>query len=81
DGHGSHIQDEIKDLAMENNIELFALPAHMSHKLQPLNVGVFGPMQKAWSNQCNDYAQRTHEGMQHHHVVHEYMAACKTAFT
>jgi hypothetical protein len=31
---------------MENNIDLLILPPHCSHLLQPLDVGVFGPLKK-----------------------------------
>jgi hypothetical protein len=33
-------------LCMENNIDLLILPPHCSHLLQPLDVGVFGPLKK-----------------------------------
>ena len=41
DGHGSHESLGIIDLAIENNIILLSLPPHTTHKLQPLDVGVF----------------------------------------
>ena len=31
---------------LENNIDLLILPPHCSHLLQPLDVGVFGPLKK-----------------------------------
>ncbi|KIK12879.1 hypothetical protein PISMIDRAFT_59393, partial [Pisolithus microcarpus 441] len=64
-----------------NNIHLFALPPHTTHKLQPLDVGVFGPLQRSWSKQCEDYCRRTGEGIQRQHVVREYMQAREKAFT
>ncbi len=48
DGHGSHNSAELIRLARANNIILFCLPPHTTHKLQPLDVGVFGPFQNAW---------------------------------
>ena len=42
--HGSHLTDKMLHLAKENNIELFQLPAHTTHHMQPLDVGVFGPL-------------------------------------
>jgi hypothetical protein len=41
DGHGSHDTDAFKRLAAANNIFLLKLPAHLTHILQPLDVGVF----------------------------------------
>lgn len=41
DGHSSHISYEVRVLAIENQIHLLKLPAHTTHVLQPLDVGVF----------------------------------------
>ncbi|KFY29173.1 hypothetical protein V491_00149, partial [Pseudogymnoascus sp. VKM F-3775] len=46
DGHASHITANMIAFCMENNIDLLILPPHCSHLLQPLDVGVFGPMKK-----------------------------------
>jgi hypothetical protein len=81
DGHGSHITDEMIELAVNNNIELLCLPAHTTHKLQPLDVGVFGPLQTAWAQRCDIYLEGTGQGIERKHVVREYMAAQVTAFT
>eukprot|EP00734_Pompholyxophrys_sp_LG126_P000298 Pompholyxophrys_sp_v1_NODE_98_length_2029_cov_1.880446.p1 type:complete len:452 gc:universal NODE_98_length_2029_cov_1.880446:1405-50(-) len=45
DGYGSHCNDlDLLDELYEQNILLFALPAHTSSQLQPLDVSVFGPL-------------------------------------
>jgi hypothetical protein len=41
DGHHSHVSIELIELAQSNNIHLLCLPAHTTHLLQPLDVGVF----------------------------------------
>jgi hypothetical protein len=41
DGHGSHIRADFIAYCMEHDIELLIMPPHCSHKLQPLDVGVF----------------------------------------
>lgn len=46
DGHSSHITADMIALCMENNIDLLILPPHCSHLLQPLDIGVFGPLKK-----------------------------------
>ena len=46
DGHASHITANMIALCIENNIDLLILPPHCSHLLQPLDVGVFGPLKK-----------------------------------
>lgn len=52
DGHKSHETIELRETAVQHKIELYRLPAHTSHRLQPLDVGVFGPLQRAWQNRC-----------------------------
>jgi DDE superfamily endonuclease/Tc5 transposase DNA-binding domain len=59
DGHGSHETTELIKLARENNIILFCLPPHTTHKLQPLDVGVFGPFQRAWADRCDEVVEET----------------------
>ena len=44
DGHSSHISIELIEMARENHVCLLCLPAHTSHILQPLDVGVFNPI-------------------------------------
>lgn len=41
DGHGSHITAKFDDIYMENNVLLIVMPAHSSHLLQSLDVGIF----------------------------------------
>ncbi|KIL56122.1 hypothetical protein M378DRAFT_17371 [Amanita muscaria Koide BX008] len=57
DGHGSHERYNLLQLAKDHNIILFSLPPHTTHKLQPLDVGVFGPFAHAWIDRCNDYME------------------------
>ncbi|KIM94488.1 hypothetical protein OIDMADRAFT_75280, partial [Oidiodendron maius Zn] len=41
DGHGSHLTQEFLDFCWQHHIRPFQLPAHTTHLLQPLDVGVF----------------------------------------
>ena len=75
DGHQTHESWEMLQLAAQNDVELVRLPAHTTHKLQPLDVGVFGPMQAAWRKQCKDYTARTRSDMPLSQVVKEYLTA------
>jgi len=79
--YGSHITSDVVETAAANNIHLFCLPPHMMHRLQPLDVGVFGPVQKAWMKRCEQYSVWTGEGMWQCDVVKEYMEAHKELFT
>ncbi|KAF8590623.1 hypothetical protein K439DRAFT_1329952 [Ramaria rubella] len=49
DDHGSHKRAPLKDMAFKVGVILFSLPPHTMDQLQPLDVGVFGPMQTAWA--------------------------------
>lgn len=51
DGHESHHSDGFENYCKEHNIITLCLPAHTSHKLQPLDVGCFGPLKVAYSQQ------------------------------
>ena len=47
DGHASHVNLDVIQLAMSLNVELFQLPSHSSHMTQPLDVAAFGCFKKA----------------------------------
>ena len=51
DSHTSHITPELRIRAEEYNIHLYALPSHLTHVLQPLDVGIFGPY-KHWHKEA-----------------------------
>jgi hypothetical protein len=53
DGHDSHISAAFVRYAIDNHIVIFLLPPHSSHLLQPLDVGVFGPLKRAMSFQLS----------------------------
>jgi len=80
DGHGSHETSEIIRLAEANNIIVFCLPPHTTHKLQPLDVGVFGPFQRAWLDRCDDIAELTGSEMPKENFIKEYMQVRQATF-
>lgn len=49
DGHSSHVNMKFIDYADRNRIILAILPPHSTHRLQPLDVGIFGPLASAYS--------------------------------
>ncbi|XP_041458835.1 uncharacterized protein LOC121410667 [Lytechinus variegatus] len=61
DGHKSHVPINVIKHAREHNIVLFLLPAHTSHFLQPLDVGVFSPLKSYYNVICSRYL-REHPG-------------------
>jgi hypothetical protein len=48
DGHSSHLTAEFDLFCKENAIVCLCMPPHSSHLLQPLDVGVFGPLKRAY---------------------------------
>jgi hypothetical protein len=79
DGHNSHMSPEMLDAAHNNNIILFCLPPHTTHRLQPCDVGVFGPLKKYWFAGCEAYQQETGEQIGTKDTVMVYMAARRKA--
>jgi hypothetical protein len=50
DNHSSHLSIEALNLAKDNGIIMVSFPPHCSHKLQPLDRSVFGPMKGYFNN-------------------------------
>ncbi|MCP4055401.1 MAG: hypothetical protein GY739_20645 [Mesoflavibacter sp.] len=63
DGHGSHITYTTIKTAIDNKIIILALPPHCSHALQPLDVGCFAPLKKAWKEVLNNNQVVTRHGL------------------
>ncbi|KAI4750748.1 hypothetical protein E4T52_16693 [Aureobasidium sp. EXF-3400] len=51
DGHGSHTAVDFLWYCKQNKIHLLFLPAHTSHVLQPLDLGVFAPLKSRYRAQ------------------------------
>ena len=51
DGFGTHETLEVLEFCFENKIILCRLPSHTSHKLQPCDISVFGPLKAAYRDQ------------------------------
>jgi hypothetical protein len=58
DNLSSHISLEVIELCKENNIAFVCLPPNSTDKMQPLDVGFFGPMKGKWKSQLQAYADR-----------------------
>ena len=52
-GHNSHETRRIKRAAFDHNVIIIVLPLKMTHKLQPLDIGVFSSVQCKWSRHCD----------------------------
>jgi hypothetical protein len=49
DGHSSHVTARFIAYCITSKIDLFLLPPHSSHKTQPLNLSIFGPLKTAFN--------------------------------
>lgn len=55
DGHSSHITVESISFANEAGIEIFCLPPHSSHRLQPLDTHFNKPLKLKWSDEVSGF--------------------------
>jgi hypothetical protein len=53
DGHESHDSLKFQLLCKEKNILTLCMPAHASHLLQPLDVGCFAPLKRAYGREVD----------------------------
>jgi DDE superfamily endonuclease len=59
DGHSSHVTMAFLQKAMAVNILVVIFPPHSTHRLQPLDVSVFSPLANYYSQELDNYIQRT----------------------
>lgn len=53
DGHSSHLNMQFIDFCDSHRIILAILPPHSTHRLQPLDVGIFSPLATTYSIEIN----------------------------
>ena len=58
DGHKSHVCAPVVEWARQKNIVLYVLPPHSSNILQPLDIGMFGPLKRAYNTQVSQYLRK-----------------------
>nr|XP_047132505.1 MFS-type transporter clz9-like [Hydra vulgaris] len=55
DSHKSHISVRALDLAIQHGITMLNFPPHCTHKLQPLDRTVFGPLKRFYNAACDNW--------------------------
>jgi hypothetical protein len=80
DGHGSHLTPQFDQLCSENNVIPICMPAHSSHKLQPLDIGYFAPLKKAYKTSINQKARLGVSHIDKFDFLKAFPAARKSAF-
>jgi len=48
DGHSSHVDLKLIEIAINNNVTILLLPPHSSHLLQPMDLAVFKSVKTTW---------------------------------
>ncbi|RPA75353.1 DDE-domain-containing protein, partial [Ascobolus immersus RN42] len=81
DGHNSHITIDALNYCRQNNIHILCLPAHTTHRLQPLDVGMFGPLQRAYGQAVEAWSRKGYSSITKAEFFKLYDYARKKAFT
>lgn len=80
DGHNSHTTYRFCKFAEEHKIIVVCLPPHTTHRLQPLDVGIFGPLNSTWRAEVNRLSQEWQPIRKANLLLH-YAKAREKAFT
>ncbi|XP_041845662.1 uncharacterized protein LOC121642781 [Melanotaenia boesemani] len=62
DNHSSHLSVKGIDFCKSHGIILLSFPPHCSHKLQPLDRSVYGPLKRLVNNCCDSW-MKAHPGV------------------
>jgi hypothetical protein len=81
DGFGTHETLEILEFCLRNNITLCRLPSHTSHKLQPCDVGPFGPLKTAYRDEVEQLNRGGIDTIGKEHFTSLYKPARDKALT
>jgi hypothetical protein len=76
DGHESHQSVEFHRICKEENIIALCMPPRSSHLLQPLDVGCFSPLKKAYGDEISALARN----FTNHIGKETFLPAFKSAF-
>ncbi|XP_039282445.1 uncharacterized protein LOC120350969 [Nilaparvata lugens] len=68
DNHESHLSADLLDYFKENGVTLLSFPPHCSHKLQPLDRSVFGPLKKYINTACDSWMASNKRPMTIHDI-------------
>lgn len=81
DNHESHVSYECLELARSSGVTMVTLPPHCSHKLQPLDVSVYGPFKRYYNAACDDWVVDNPRPMQINDIASLVGRAYPLAFT
>ncbi|TKA66112.1 hypothetical protein B0A49_10924 [Cryomyces minteri] len=81
DGHESHNTYAFHKICKEENIVLLCMPPHSSHLLQPLDVGCFSPLKRAYGDEISGLARFNTNLIKKETFLPAFKAAFNKAFT
>ena len=81
DGHESHHSYEFEKYCKDWNIIPLCMPAHSSHKLQPLDVGCFSPLKRAYGTEIEKLMRVYITHISKEDFFPAFVAAFRTAMT
>ena len=81
DGHESHVNAEFDEYCKANKIVPLCLPSHSSHLTQPLDVGVFAPLKKAYGAEISFLIRANVTHITKDDFFLAFRAAFRAAFT
>ena len=80
DGHGSHLTPQFDQICTENHVIPLCMPPHSSHLLQPLDVGCFAILKRAYGRYVSDLARASYNHIDKFDFLAEYARARTEAF-
>jgi len=81
DGHSSHLTAEFDTFCKKNAIVCLCMPAHASHLLQPLDVGVFGLLKRTYRKLLEKRIITGNNYIDKEDFLSLYLSACVKVFT
>jgi hypothetical protein len=81
DGHESHNLHEFYKYCKEEKIIVLYMPPHLSHLLQPLDVGCFSPLKRAYSDEISSLARYSTKKIKKEAFLLAFKAAFEKAMT
>jgi hypothetical protein len=81
DGHESHQSTEFEIYCKDNNIISLCIPPHSSHLLQPLEVGCFNPLKKAYSKEIESMIRNNITHISKEDFIPTFQAAYQASIT
>ena len=81
DGHGSHHSTDFEMYCEENNIITLCMPLHLSHLLQPFDVGCFDGLKKAYDREMKHLIRSSTPNVSKMEFFPAFFAAFQAAMT